>query len=100
MNVLDVNFRGEFTIILLDSEPPSEVLNEGLFENAPKLFWPCSRHRRTIKDSLLDREECPLQYDMYNKQFVWTDRSEIAPGNNTLNFEYNFVLWIYVFEGR
>jgi hypothetical protein len=28
----------EFTTILLDSEPPSEGLNAGLVENAPKWF--------------------------------------------------------------
>jgi hypothetical protein len=99
-NVLDDKFRGEFNIILLDSEPPSEVLNEGLFENTPKLFWPCSRHQRTIKDNLLDREECQLQYNMYKKPYFGTNRSEMAPGNNTLNFEYNSVLWIHVFESR
>jgi hypothetical protein len=55
------------------------MLNEGLFENTSKLFWPCSQHRRTIKDSLLDREERQLQYDMYNKQDFCTDRSESRP---------------------
>jgi hypothetical protein len=78
-NVLDDKFRCEFTIILMDSEPPSEGLNERLFENTQKLFWLCSRHLRTIKDSLLNREECQLQYDMYNKSYVATNRSEIAP---------------------
>ena len=99
-SVLHDKFRCEFTISLLDSEPPFEGLIEGLFENAPKLFWPCSRHCREIKDISLDRTECQLQYDVYQKQYFWTYRSVIAPGNNTLNFEYNFVLGIYVFVGR
>jgi hypothetical protein len=99
-HVLDDKFRCEFNIDLQDSEPPSEELNGGLFENAPKLFWPCSGHRRAIKDILLDREECQLHYDVHKKQYVFTDRSEIALGNITLNFEYNFVLWIYPFESR
>jgi hypothetical protein len=37
-NILDNKFRCEFTIIFKDSEPPSEGLNEGLFENTPNCF--------------------------------------------------------------
>jgi hypothetical protein len=29
---------------------------------------------------------------MYNKPYFGTNRSEIAPGKNTLNSEHNFVL--------
>ena len=36
-SVLDDKCRCEFTISLLDSEPPFEGLIEGLFENVPKL---------------------------------------------------------------
>jgi hypothetical protein len=35
---------------------------------------------------------------MDNKQYLGAYRSEHAPGKNTLNFEFNFVLKIYVFE--
>ena len=67
-SVLDDKCRCEFTISLLDSEPPFEGLIEGLFENVPKLFWPCCRHLRATKDSSLDRKDFQLQYGAYNKQ--------------------------------
>jgi hypothetical protein len=99
-SVLPDKFMCEFTISLLDFKPRFEGLIEGLFENAPKLFWHCCRHRRATKDSVLDREDYQLQCDVCNKQYFWTHRSGIPPGNNTLNFEYNFVLRNYVFESR
>jgi hypothetical protein len=73
----DDEFRCEFTIILLDSEPPSEGLNEGLVENAPEMFWPCSRDFRAIENRLLDREECQIQQDMCNKLNIGRVYSEI-----------------------
>jgi hypothetical protein len=99
-SVLHDKFMYEFTVSLLDYKPPFERLIEGLFENAPKLFWPCCRHFRETKDSVLDREDYQLQYYVCKKQYFWTHRGGIPPGNNTLNFEYDFVLRIYVFESR
>jgi hypothetical protein len=43
-SVLHDKVMCEFTISFLDSKWPFEGLIEGLFENAPKLFWPCCLH--------------------------------------------------------
>jgi hypothetical protein len=98
--VLDDKFMCEFTISLLDSKQPFEGLIEGLFENAPKLFWHCCRHCRATKDSALDRDDYQLQYYACNKQYLWTFRSGIPPGTITLNFENSFILRICVFDSR
>jgi hypothetical protein len=59
--IADMFFGFEITFNFQDSITLFKGPIEGLFENAPKLFWPCSGHCRATKDCSLDRRGLQLQ---------------------------------------